>query len=194
MPSTRWKTSGRGQDATILNDVTDRNPRGWLARVGRFALPSGATRDAGIILSARTLRGFGDGFVSVLLPVRLADLGFGSSAVGAIASATLFGSAFATLVSGLYAGRLGVQKTLIACSMLMVATGIGFATATDFWLLLMIAFLGTLNPTANDCACAIAHLALWPLPHAWVSGGRVRCALRWSSFSTRAAYGFQRNR
>jgi MFS family permease len=133
-----------------LNDVTNENPRSRLARAGRFALPSGATRDAGIILSARTLRGFGDGFVSVLLPVRLADLGFSGSAVGAIASATLFGSAFATLASGIYAGRIGIQKTLMACSMLMVATGIGFATATDFWLLLMIAFVGTLNPTAGD--------------------------------------------
>lgn len=128
----------------------DSRSRSWFASARRFLLPDGSTPDTGIILSARTLRGFGDGFVSVLLPVRLADLGFSGSAVGAIASATLFGSAVATLASGIYAGKIGVQKTLLACSMLMVATGIGFATATDFWMLLMIAFIGTLNPTAGD--------------------------------------------
>ncbi|CAN5664590.1 MFS transporter [soil metagenome] len=113
-------------------------------------LPDGASSDTRVLLSARAVRGFGDGFVSVLLPVRLADLGFSGSSVGAIASATLFGSAIATLASGFLAGRLGVQRLLIACSAVMVATGIGFATATDFWLLLAIATIGTLNPTAGD--------------------------------------------
>lgn len=116
----------------------------------RLVLPDGASSDTRVLLSARAVRGFGDGFVSVLLPVRLADLGFSGSSVGAIASATLFGSAIATLASGFLAGRLGVQRLLIACSAVMVATGIGFATATDFWLLLAIATIGTLNPTAGD--------------------------------------------
>ncbi|MGH2550835.1 MAG: MFS transporter, partial [Thermomicrobiales bacterium] len=116
----------------------------------RLVLPDGASSDTRVLLSARAVRGFGDGFVSVLLPVRLADLGFSGSSVGAIASATLFGSAIATLASGFLAGRLGVQRLLMACSAIMVATGIGFATATDFWLLLAIAMIGTLNPTAGD--------------------------------------------
>jgi MFS family permease len=113
-------------------------------------VPEGATSDTRVLLSARAVRGFGDGFVSVLLPVRLADIGFSGSSVGAIASATLFGSAIATLASGFLAGRLGVQRLLMACSAIMVGTGIGFATATDFWVLLCIAVIGTLNPTAGD--------------------------------------------
>jgi MFS family permease len=122
----------------------------WRDAVRGLVLPAGSTRDTAVLLSARALRGFGDGFVSVLLPVRLADLGFSGTSVGAIASATLFGSAVATLASGFLTGRLGVQRLLMACSAIMVATGIGFATATDFWLLLAIAFIGTLNPTAGD--------------------------------------------
>ena len=89
--------------------MIDSRSRSWFASARRFLLPDGSTPDTGIILSARTLRGFGDGFVSVLLPVRLADLGFSGSAVGAIASATLFGSAVATLASGIYAGKIDVQ-------------------------------------------------------------------------------------
>jgi MFS family permease len=120
-------------------------------RVSRFRfLPEGATADTGVILSARALRGLGDGFVSVLLPVRLAQLGFSESAVGTIASATLFGSAMATLAAGLLASRLGVKRILIAASLVMMATGLGFASVTEFWFLLAIAFIGTLNPTAGD--------------------------------------------
>ncbi len=113
-------------------------------------LPEGANDDARVILAARALRGLGDGFVSVLLPVRLAQLGFGESAVGAIASATLFGSAVVTLAAGLLAGRVGVKRTLLAASMVMLASGLGFATFTEFWFLFAIAFIGTLNPTAGD--------------------------------------------
>jgi MFS family permease len=130
--------------------MTTGSIRRVLAASKRLVLPDGASNDTRVLLSARAVRGFGDGFVSVLLPVRLADLGFSGLSVGAIASATLFGSAIATLASGFLAGRLGVQRLLIVCSAIMVATGIGFATATDFWLLLAIATIGTLNPTAGD--------------------------------------------
>lgn len=127
---------------------------GFFRRARKFGtgllLPPGASSDTRVLLAARATRGFGDGFVSVLLPVRLADIGFSGSSVGAVASATLFGSAIATLASGLLAGRLGVQRLLMACSAVMVGTGIGFATATDFWVLLCVALVGTLNPTAGD--------------------------------------------
>ena len=116
----------------------------------RLFLPAGATADTGVILSARALRGFGDGFVSVLLPVRLAQLGFSEGTVGTIASATLFGSAVATLAAGLLAGRVGTKRTLLLASAVMIATGLGFASVTEFWFLLAIAFIGTLNPTAGD--------------------------------------------
>ena len=113
-------------------------------------LPDGANPDAGIILGARAIRGLGDGFVSVLIPVRLAQLGFGESAVGAIASATLFGSAMVTLAAGMLAGRVGVRRMLLAAGLVMAASGIGFASFTEFWFLFGIAFIGTLNPTAGD--------------------------------------------
>ena len=59
-------------------------------------LPDGAGPDAARVLLTRGMRGFADGFVSVLLPVHLAALGFGGAAIGGIASVTLAGSALAT--------------------------------------------------------------------------------------------------
>jgi len=52
------------------------------------------------LLLARALRGFADGFVAVLLPAYLLALGLGQLEVGFISSATLAGSALATLAIG----------------------------------------------------------------------------------------------
>jgi MFS family permease len=113
-------------------------------------LPSEATADAGVLLRARAVRAFGDGFVSVLLPLHLTTLGFDGFQIGAVATATLLGSAALTLVVGLVAYRLGRQLLLLRASLLMIATGLGFALVHDFWPLLVVAFVGTLNPSSGD--------------------------------------------
>ena len=122
-----------------------------LLRLSRWPfLPSEASPDAGVLLRARAVRAFGDGFVSVLLPLHLTTLGFNGFQIGAVATATLLGSAALTLVVGLVAYRLGRQLLLLRASLLMVATGLGFAFVHDFWPLLAVAFVGTLNPSAGD--------------------------------------------
>jgi MFS family permease len=118
--------------------------------VRRGLLPPGATRDAGILLAARAVRGFGDGFVSVLLPLYLTLRGLDSLRVGAVATATLVGSAALTLLVGLVAYRLQRRRLLLRVALLMAATGLGFALARDFWALLVVAFVGTLNPSSGD--------------------------------------------
>ncbi len=110
-------------------------------------LPSEATPDAGVLLRARAVRAFGDGFVSVLLPLYLTTLGFSSVRIGAIATATLVGSAALTL---LVAYRLKRRVLLLRASVLMIATGVGFVVTHDFWPLMVVAFVGTLNPSSGD--------------------------------------------
>ncbi|HEY8599011.1 MAG TPA: MFS transporter [Thermomicrobiales bacterium] len=113
-------------------------------------LPATATRDAAILLRARAVRAFGDGFVSILLPLYLTTLGLSPFQVGAVATATLLGSAALTLYVGLIAARLARRTLLTRVAYLMIGTGIGFAIARDFWPLLIIAFVGTINPSAGD--------------------------------------------
>jgi MFS family permease len=113
-------------------------------------LPEGTTRETRILFVGRGLRAFGDGFVSLLLPVYITALGFDVVAVGAITAATLLGSAALTIFVGLAAHRIGRRWLLIAASLLMIATGIGFLIARDFWPLVAIAFIGTLNPSPGD--------------------------------------------
>jgi MFS family permease len=118
--------------------------------MGWRVLPQETPLLARLILSARGLRAFGDGLVSLLLPAYLTALGFNAFDVGAISTATLLGSAAATLGVGLVAQRLGRRALLIGATLLMIATGLAFLFETRFWPLLVIAFIGTLNPSSGD--------------------------------------------
>jgi MFS family permease len=113
-------------------------------------MPPSATADARRLLVTRALRGFADGTVSVLLPSYLAALGLLPLQIGAVVTATLLGSAALTLGVGLLGGRVGRRSLLIASSALMLATGIGFLGVRAYVPLLIVAVVGTLNPSAGD--------------------------------------------
>jgi MFS family permease len=115
-------------------------------------LPPGATPDALRILAARGVRAFADGFVSLLLPIYLVEIGLTSFAIGAIVACTLVGTALLTVWVGLIAHRHSRRGLLLAASVLMAATGAAFASVTAFWPLLVIAFVGTMNPTSGDAS------------------------------------------
>jgi MFS family permease len=105
---------------------------------------------ATLLLSARGLRGFADGFVALLLPVYLTQLGFDALDIGILTTATLLGSAALTLLVGLTAHRLDPNRLLLLSSLLMFATGLCFALFGEFWPLVIVGFVGTLNPTSGD--------------------------------------------
>ena len=113
-------------------------------------IPATHRRDAGILISARALRGFIDGLVSTLLPTYFAFIGLNSFHTGAIITATLFGSALLTLLVGLMGHRLQRLTLLHIASAAMIATGIGFASVTWFWMLFIVAIIGTINPSSGD--------------------------------------------
>jgi MFS family permease len=113
-------------------------------------LPPDATADARWLIAARGFRAFGDGLVSVLLPTYLLDRGFDVFTVGLLSTLTLLGSAGLTLGVGAVTNRLGHRPLLLASCGLMAATGVGFATLESFWPLAVVAFVGTLNPSAGD--------------------------------------------
>jgi MFS family permease len=112
--------------------------------------PPSATPDARRLVAARALRGFADGLVSVLLASHLAAIGLSAAQVGAVVTATLLGSAALTLAVGLGGRRLPERSVLLAASLLMFATGLAFAGVSAFPLLLLVAFVGTLNPSGGD--------------------------------------------
>jgi MFS family permease len=110
-------------------------------------MPAASTRP---IITARAVRGIADGFVSALLAQYLDHLGFSGVQIGAIVTGTLLGSAALTLLTGLRWGHLDPRRVLLGACILMAATGFGFATLSRFWPLLVVAVIGTLNPSAGD--------------------------------------------
>jgi MFS family permease len=112
--------------------------------------PPTADANARRVIAARALRAVADGYVSVLLPAYLLALGFDAFEVGVLTTATLLGSASLTLLVGFITARLGHRRPLLAAAALMTATGLGFAGLQDFWPLLLVAFVGTLNPSTGD--------------------------------------------
>jgi len=150
------------------------------------AVDAGRQAGAGRLLAARALRDFGDGFVAVLLPVYLLDLGLTPLEVGIIATAALFGSACLTVVAGLTGARYGYRRLLLAASALMIATGIAYATVHDFAVLVVVALIGTVNPSAGSASVFI------PVEHAALAGtarafDRTRLFARYSLIGALAA-------
>lgn len=142
---------GRGADrATNGNGIPARVAGGLRGSLATGLWPRSADANARKLVLAKGLRAIADGYVSVLLPAYLLALGRSAFEVGALTTATLLGSAVLTLLSGFGVARLGHRRALLAASVLMVLTGLGFAGLTAFWPLLVIAFVGTLNPSSGD--------------------------------------------
>jgi len=113
-------------------------------------LPVGVAPEARLLLIGRALRAFTDGYVAILLPVYLLALGLGKWEVGLVSSATLLGSALMTLALGQWGHRFHERRLLLAAAWLMAVTGLLLAGFSDFWPLLLVAFVGTMNPSAGD--------------------------------------------
>lgn len=113
-------------------------------------LPPGAAAEARLLLIGRALRAFCDGYVAILLPAYLLALGLGEWEVGVLGTATLLGSALLTLALGRWGHYCDAGRLLLAAAALMATTGLLLAGLSDFWPLLLVAFVGTMNPGSGD--------------------------------------------
>jgi MFS family permease len=123
-------------------------------------MPAGLAEEAFPLLVARALRAFADGYVAVLLPAYLLALGLDQLDVGYLSTATLAGSALAVLSVGVVGHRWSTRRLLLFAALLMAITGFSFASISSFWPLLIVAFIGTLNPSSGDVSMFL------PLEHA----------------------------
>ncbi len=95
-----------------------------------------------------------------MLVVYLTALGLGAFQVGVVATLALLGSALMTLGIGLLGAAVGRRRLLIMASGLMVATGLAFAASSSYAVLLLVAFVGTINPSSGSVSIFV------PLEHA----------------------------
>ena len=118
-----------------------------------------------LLYLARGARGFGDGFAVIILPAYLSALGFSPVEIGLVATASLLGTSLLTLAIGFVAPRQDLRNLLLMAAGLMAATGLALPHFEHLALILMVAFVGTVNPSAGDLGVAV------PLEHAMLARG-----------------------
>jgi len=119
--------------------------------------------DVHLLYAARAARGFGDGFAIIILPAYLSELGFGPFQIGIVASAALLGTAAVTLAIGFLAPGRDLRNLLLAGAFATVSTGLAFQATEQFAFVLVVAFIGTMNPSSGDIGLFV------PLEHAMLA-------------------------
>lgn len=108
------------------------------------------TKDGKLLLSARMIRTFSYGFLSIILAIYLKHIGFDDILIGVILSVTLLNSVFFTLFASFYADRFGRRKILILYAVLMSAAGTIFLLTDNYIALIIAALIGTINVTGSE--------------------------------------------
>ena len=108
------------------------------------------TNDGKLLITARIVRTFSYGFLSVILAIYLNLVGFNEILIGFILSATLANSVIFNLFSSFFADRIGRKKILIIYAALMSVSGGIFLITENYIGLVLAAFIGTINVTGSE--------------------------------------------
>jgi MFS family permease len=101
-------------------------------------------RDAALVFAAKIARTFCYGFLGVLFPVYLSDLGLDAPGIGVAVTLTLVGSAALTVAVRRPAERWSPRAALLGLAGLAVLSALLFLGARDPWLVVGAAMLGNL--------------------------------------------------
>ncbi|HZQ11210.1 MAG TPA: MFS transporter [Pseudolabrys sp.] len=121
--------------------------------------------DVRTLYLARGLRGFGDGFATIILPAYLTAIGYDPAAIGIVLTASLLGTAIFTLAIGIIAPRHDLRTLMLGGALLVVFTGLAFPAFGHIAFVATVAFIGTINPSTGDLGVLI------PLEHAMLARG-----------------------
>jgi MFS family permease len=108
------------------------------------------TSDGKLLLAAKIVRTFAYGFLSVILAIYLKLIGFDDLLIGLILTTTLVNSVIFTLIASFYADILGRRKFLSIYAALMSVSGLIFAISENYIVLVIAAFIGTINITGTE--------------------------------------------
>ncbi|RYF35716.1 MAG: MFS transporter, partial [Cytophagaceae bacterium] len=103
-----------------------------------------ASRDVHILLLTRGIRMFAYGSSTLVLALYFAELGLSDTKIGLFMTLTLIGDVGLSLLLTLVADSLGRRKILVVGGVLMAVSGVVFAIATNYWLLLLVAVVGVI--------------------------------------------------
>jgi MFS family permease len=108
------------------------------------------SKDGKLLLTARILRTFGYGFLSIIISIYLKLIGFDGYLIGLILTSTLVNSVIFTLVASFYADRIGRRKMLVIYAILMAISGVIFFVTSNYIALIVAGLIGTINVTGTE--------------------------------------------
>ena len=115
------------------------------AEVGLEALVH-SPADTKILCLQRFVRLLAYGGTSLVLVLYLTSLGISEEKIGIFMTLTLLGDVVISLGLTVVADAVGRRKMLGFGSILMAASGIIFATRSEYWLLVVASVLGVISP------------------------------------------------
>ncbi|OGR23055.1 MAG: MFS transporter, partial [Deltaproteobacteria bacterium RIFOXYD2_FULL_66_9] len=107
-------------------------------------------RNVFTLFSARILRLFCYGFLSVVLALYFAEIGLTERQIGFLFTLTLVGDAGISLWLTTTADRYGRKRTLIVGALLMTVAGVVFLVTHNVLILLAAAIIGVISPSGNE--------------------------------------------
>jgi MFS family permease len=108
------------------------------------------SRDGKLLLTARIVRTFSYGFLSIILAIYLKLMGFNEIFIGILLTATLVNSVIFNLFASFYADKIGRKKILIIYAILMAISGAIFLVTNNYVALIASALIGTINVTGTE--------------------------------------------
>src|SRR5712692_392245 len=102
-------------------------------------------RDGRIVLLEKTVRTLPYGFLAVLFPIYLTQLGFDALRIGIVLTLTVATSAFYTLVASLVADRLGRRRTLVFFALTDAVAGALLFSSASWWAPVAAGIVGNMS-------------------------------------------------
>lgn len=133
----------------------------------------GLSPEGRLLFVAKAVRTFAFGWLSVVLALYLARLGFSSAEIGAVFTATMVEDALLTIALSSLATRVGPWRIMVLTAPLITVGGVLLAIGESRWVLLAGAVLGTLSPNGQE-AGPFSALEQALLPSAVPAGTRTR--------------------
>src|SRR6267378_5752546 len=106
--------------------------------------------DTRLLFSARIVRLFAYGFLSVVLVLYLATIGLDPHRIGLLLTLTLVGDVLVSLYLTTRADVIGRRRMLIIGSILMAAAGLAFACTSNLLFLVIAGTIGVISPSGNE--------------------------------------------
>jgi len=108
------------------------------------------TRDGRIVLFEKTIRTIPYGFLAVIFPVYLSQLGFDAFQIGIVLTLTVATSAFYTFVAGLVADRLGRRRTLVFFALADTLAGVLLFVSSSWWAPVAAGIVGNMSVGSGE--------------------------------------------